>query len=111
MATAQKRNQRTEYLNVTQGWLGARKINRRGEDYSVTIAPGERVFLTAEERELTEQAHAQAKDSPFVVHEVVHRDPHTKEVVGTYQLCPLEPASSFARSGGKVLPETLPSGP
>lgn len=101
MATAQKAK-KIEYLNVTQGYLGAVTINRRGEEVSVPVEPGGRVFLSDEERELTEQSHAQRKDSPFEPQDIVHRDNLTGEVTFEGHLCPLEDATQFARSGGRL---------
>lgn len=65
-----KQAQRTEYLNRTQGWLSARRINRKGDEENLPIRPGERVFLTAEEVELTAQSHRLSKDSPFEPREI-----------------------------------------
>lgn len=87
--TTRARVKRTEFVNETQGWVGAIKINRKGDDTAIGVKPGERVFLTDEEIELTEQSHAMAKDSPFVVREITHRDPHTLDVTKTFVSAPL----------------------
>lgn len=86
---ARTRVKRTEFVNKTQGWLGAIKINRKGDDVGIPIQPGERVFLTDEEIELTEQSHARAENSPFVDREINRYDPLTLEVVETFISAPL----------------------
>lgn len=101
-ATASRSTKRVEYLNTTQGYLGAIRINRRGEEESVAVEPGGRVFLNPEERELTDQSHALREHSPFTPQHVVHRDPLTGEVTFEGELCPLEDATVFQRSGGKL---------
>lgn len=88
-STRRPRVKRTEFVNKTQGFLGAIKINRKGDDESLPVAPGERVFLTEEEIELTEQAHAHAKDSPFFPREITHYDPHTLDPVEKFVSAPL----------------------
>lgn len=59
-----------EYQNRTQGWLGAITISRKGDEVPIPVAPGERVFLTDEERDLTGNAHKQRKNSPFEIHHI-----------------------------------------
>lgn len=111
MATATKRRStpprkpaKTEYVNTTTGYVGAIVIDRKGDEKAVSVAPGTRIFLTEEEKELTGQSHAHAEDSPFEVRHIVYRDFKTSEVVGEADLCPLEPASSFARAT-RIIPE------
>lgn len=79
-----------EFLNRTQGWLGANRFNRKGDLEPVAVAPGERVFLTNEEIEATEQAHARPEDSPFVIREIVHIDLKTGEEIARFTCAPLE---------------------
>lgn len=107
-ATAKRTHvQRREFINCTQGYLGVVKINRKGDEHAEPVAPGMRVFLTDEEIELTAQQHQRKEDSPFEVREIVHRNLLTGDPVETYMLCPLEPAATFSRSGGVVLPPAL----
>jgi hypothetical protein len=79
----------TEFVNVTQGWLGAIKINRRGEEDAVGIEPGHRIFLTDEEVEITEQSHSTRKASPFREREIVHNDMASGEVLHRFTAAPL----------------------
>lgn len=91
MATATRtRVKRTEFLNRTGGYLGVIKIDRKGDDTSVPVKPGERVFLTDEEIELSEQSHARAENSPFTPRKITIYDPHTLEEVESFVACPLE---------------------
>lgn len=81
---------KTEFVNKTQGYLGVVKIDRKGEPVGQPVPPEERVFLTAEEVELTEQAHARAEDSPFFIREIVHFNVATQEETDRFTAAPLE---------------------
>lgn len=78
------------FVNRTQGLLGAVKINRKGDPAGVPVGPGDRIFLTNEEIELTEQSHARAEDSPFLKREIVHYDPATGDEIARFEAPPLE---------------------
>lgn len=93
--TAQRKEKPVEFVNVTQGWVGAVKINRKGDDVAVTVEAGTRVFLTTEEQELTERAHARRKDSPFTEREIVHHDLASGEVIATFTAAPLTKADDL----------------
>lgn len=82
--------QRDEFVNRTQGWVGVVRINRKGDEVSESVEPGGRVFLTAEEQELTAQAHRRPEDSPFVVRTITHFDPHSGEPTETFEAPLLE---------------------
>lgn len=86
MATATK----TEFENCTQGVLGVVKIDRKNDQVGVPVEPGDHVFLTDEEIELTEQSHKRPEiDSPFVLREIVHRDPNTHDETARFTASPL----------------------
>lgn len=89
MATATQREIKTQFENCTQGVLGVVKINRKNEPVGDPVKPGAHVYLTAEEIELTEQAHENPKDSPFVIREIVHRDTSTHEETARFTAAPL----------------------
>lgn len=76
--------QRDEFVNRTQGWVGVIKLNRKGDEQPTVVEPLGRVFLTAEEQELTEQAHRRREDSPFVERTITHFDPLTHDPVDTF---------------------------
>lgn len=80
---------RTEFENRTQGYVGAVKVNRKGDGEGIAVEPGKRVFLTDEEVELTEQAVSQADLSPFKIREIVHRDPQTGDEIARFSAAPL----------------------
>lgn len=84
------RVKKIEFINRTQGYLGAIKIDRKGDEKSVPVAPGERIFQTPEEVELTEQSHAHAEDSPYVVREIVHYEQATGDETNRFTAAPLE---------------------
>lgn len=79
----------TEYVNRTQGWLSARKVNRRGEEENVQLAAGDRVFLTDEERDLTDRAPRRREDSPFTPREIVWHALQTGEEIARFTAAPL----------------------
>lgn len=101
--TAQRKEKPVEFVNVTQGWLGAVKINRKGDDVSVTVEAGTRVFLTAEEQELTERAHARRKDSPFTEREIVHHDMASGNEIARFTAAPLTKADELPESVGALM--------
>lgn len=59
------REPKTEYRNVTEGNIGAVKIDRQGENKGVPVRPGETIWLTEEERRETARAPREAADNPF----------------------------------------------
>ena len=80
---------RIGFINQTDGWLGAVKVNRKGDEVGVPVAPGERVFLTPEEVTLTEQSHVRAEDSPFIKKHIVHTDIRTGDIIKEFDGEPL----------------------
>lgn len=80
---------REGYENRTQGYLGAVKVNRKGDAEGVPVDPGTVVYLSDEEVELTEQAHAKPDDSPFKLREIVHFDPDTGDEAARFTAAPL----------------------
>lgn len=80
---------KTEFENRTQGYLGVVKINRKGDEQGVPVAPGTRVFLSDEEIDLTEQAVARAEHSPFAEREIVHFDSRTGNEIERFVAAPL----------------------
>lgn len=58
--------EREQFENTTGGYVGACQIDRRGEHRWIAVAPGERVWLSEEERIATANAPRSATDNPFV---------------------------------------------
>jgi hypothetical protein len=56
MAPAAEQVERAEFRNTTNGWIGAIKLTSRGEVQPVAVAPGDTVWLSEEEQELTANA-------------------------------------------------------
>lgn len=79
-----------EFRNTTTGYVGAIKIDRRGERNAVALAPGETIELTVEEEEATARAHKDPADNPFTDQDYAIRDPQTNEVVESGRRPPLE---------------------
>lgn len=90
---------RDEFVNCTQGWVGVHKIDRKGDESAVPVEPGARVFLTAEEQQLTAEAHRTPENSPFTEREIIHFDIRTGDVVERFVSAPLR----------KVEPEPKPA--
>ncbi len=80
---------KVEYKNVTQHWVGAQTINRKGDEVAVAIEPGSSIFLSEEECELTARAHKRPQDSPFHPREIVYIDDHTLDEEERLVMAPL----------------------
>lgn len=89
VATKTTRGKKTAFENRTSGYVGAIKVNRKGDETSIPVAPGERVFLSDEEIELTEESYARSDRSPFKIREIVHLDPRTGEELARFTAAPL----------------------
>lgn len=70
-----------EFVNTTQGWIGAVQFKRTGEEHGVAVEPGGRVWLTADEQVATANAPQHPKDNPFMAQPFTHHDPLTGEIV------------------------------
>lgn len=55
-----------EFVNTTDGWVGAVQIDHTGRAAGVSVEPGGSVFLTEEEQILTANAPRVDEDNPFV---------------------------------------------
>lgn len=91
------RAKRTGFENRTQGFVGAVKVNRKGDPEGISVPPGERVFLTDEEIELTEQAPSRSEHSPFAEREIVHYDKETGDEIARFVGAPLSRIETAAR--------------
>jgi hypothetical protein len=54
------------FRNTTSGWLGVITIDRRGERHPIAVAPGDTVWLSPEEQEVTAMAPRLPANNPFV---------------------------------------------
>lgn len=72
-----------EFLNQTQGYVGAVRIKRNGEEVGVAVAPGGRVWLDHDEQMATANAPELPKDNPFIAQPFTDYDPKTGEVIAT----------------------------
>lgn len=96
MAARTTRSKKFEHQNVTQGYLGVTILNRKGDETAVPVEPGDRIFLTQEEIDLTEQSYKRRERSPFHPREIQHRDPHTGDVIKTFVSAPLARPEALA---------------
>lgn len=88
---AEQEQQKREFKNMTGGHLGAVIINRKGEPEGVSIPPGETIFLSDEEQELTANAPRRAEDNPFLPRDIVIHDIKNGDVLDEYTEPPLKP--------------------
>lgn len=94
---AARRNTRArkiEFVNRTQGLIGANKLDRNNLEIAIVVNPGDHVFLTEEEIEMTAQAHKMPESSPFHPREIVSYDPQTLEETERFIAAPLERVKS-----------------
>src|SRR5947209_13803286 len=57
--------EKRQFLNQSGGWEGVVVINGKGEETGVSIAHGERVWLSEAEVILTAEAPQRPEDNPF----------------------------------------------
>lgn len=72
---------RREYRNTTRGFVGVVKMGRNGEEKGMPVGPGERVFLSDDEVQLTKDAQKDPSTSPFSEQPFETRDPETNRKV------------------------------
>ena len=110
MAPAAEQVERAEFRNTTNGWIGAIKLTSRGEVQPVAVAPGDTVWLSEEEQELTANAPRKPQDSPFEQQPYTVHDRNTGEVVEEGTRAQLEMVDEArripGRSGNRSVPGT-----
>lgn len=68
-----------QFKNQSDGAIGVIVVVR-GTERGISVAPGQTVFLTQDEIELTRDAPESAGDNPFAPQPYVERNPDTDEV-------------------------------
>lgn len=71
MATAIAKDQ---YRNASDHLIGVTTVTERGEKGGIPVHPGERVWLSQEERVLTANAPSRSEDNPFANGDLVYED-------------------------------------
>lgn len=104
--------ERAEFRNTTNGWIGAIRLDGRGEEKPIAVAPGDTVWLSQEEQELTANAPRRPEDNPFLAQPFENRDPNTGEVLEEGERPQLELVSSARPTGGttRTIPGVPPRG-
>ena len=74
---------KSEFLNQTQGYIGAVQFKRNGEEHGVAVAPGGRVWLTEDEQVATANAPQHPDDNPFIAKPFTDYDAKTGEIIAT----------------------------
>ena len=82
--------ERAEFRNTTSGYVGAVRLDNRGEARGVAVAPGESVWLGQEEQELTANAPRRPESNPSLPQPFEQRGPITGEVIEEGERAPLE---------------------
>lgn len=82
-------DEREQFRNNTDGYIGAVTYAPNGDEKSVAIEPGGTVWLSPAEQELTAKAPKDAKDNPFIEQRVPVLDPVTGEKIDTRTITPL----------------------
>lgn len=72
---------KTPFRNTTTGYVGAITYGPRGEEKAIPVGPGDLVWLSEEEQELTANCHRSPQDNPFLPRRYEVRDPNTDEVL------------------------------
>ena len=72
---------KAEFRNTTTGFIGAITYTPSGEEKAIAVAPGDTVWLSEDEQELTANAPRLADDNPFLSRPFEVRDPNTGELL------------------------------
>jgi hypothetical protein len=86
---AQEKAERFQFVNNTDGHVGAIQYKPNGDEQAIAVEPHGTVWLSVAEQELTAKAPRDAKDNPFMPQQVPVIDPNTNEQVGTRTITPL----------------------
>lgn len=87
--TAGIHDEKVEFINNTEGYLGVVTYAPNGDERPIAVEPGGRVWLSDAEQELTAKAPKQASDNPFVPQRVPTIDPETGDITGHRWITPL----------------------
>lgn len=82
---------RIEFVNNTEGYVGALQYAPNGDQVGVAVEPGGTVWLSPEEQTITAKAPRKAEDNPFIPQRVEILDPDTGKKVGERYVTPLTP--------------------
>lgn len=72
---------KTLFRNITNGYVGAITIDRRGERRAVAVGPGDEVALSEEEQQETANAPRDPRDNPFLKSSTDVRDGDSGAVI------------------------------
>lgn len=87
--TAGIHDEKVEFINNTEGYLGVVTYAPNGDEKPVAVAPGDTVWLSEAEQELTAKAPKDAADNPFIEQQVAIIDPETGDLIGHKPVIPL----------------------
>lgn len=79
--TAGIHDEKIEFVNNTEGYLGAVTYAPNGDEKPIAVEPGGTIWLSPAEQELTAKAPKSAKDNPFIPQQVPVLDPDTGETI------------------------------
>jgi hypothetical protein len=75
MASTPALGVRDEFVNTTEGWIGAVKIGPHGEQRGMAIGPHGNVWLSEDEQILTANAPRADADNPFLERTIPPEEP------------------------------------
>lgn len=88
MAKVEK-DERFQFVNNTEGFIGALQYAPNGDQIGVAVEPGGTVWLSVAEQEITAKAPRKAEDNPFIPHRIDVLDESTGKKVGERWVTPL----------------------
>lgn len=88
-STAGLHDNKVEFRNNTEGYIGVVTYAPNGDEKPVAIEPGGTVWLSPAEQELTAKAPREAKDNPFISQRVPIIDADTGDVIDHVNVTPL----------------------
>lgn len=97
--------EKSQFRNMTDGWVGAVVIGPRGDDRGVGVEPGGTVWLSKPEQILTANAPRKPEDNPFIEQTRTITDPQTGETeeVKVTPLVPIQ-ENRFVPSSHRPIP-------
>lgn len=93
-------DERFQFVNNTEGYIGAVQYKPNGDESAVAVEPGGTVWLSVAEQEITAKAPRDARDNPFIPHVVPILDPHTGKQVSEKTVTPLTRNTESRPIGG-----------
>lgn len=102
---------RAEFINTSDGQVGAIRYKPNGDESAIAVGPGDRVTLSESEQELTAKAHRDPTKSPFLPQPYEKRDPLTDDILDQGERPLLELTNESDRPWIPGVPDNRPRVP